>query len=71
MLGVAGTILLGPGVPGEQGLRVDRRDPPRATIPTRPHLATLPPGEQVFFGLYYTMTGLHGLHVLVGIGAAR
>ena len=22
----------------------------------------------VFFGLYFTMTGLHGLHVLMGIG---
>jgi cytochrome c oxidase subunit 3 len=32
------------------------------------HLGTLPPGEQVFFGLYFTMTGLHGLHVLVGLG---
>ncbi len=36
--------------------------------PNSPHLATLPPGEQVFFGLYYTMTGLHGLHVVAGIG---
>jgi len=36
--------------------------------PRSPHLATLPPGEQVFFGLYYTMTGLHGLHVAVGLG---
>ena len=25
------------------------------------------PGERLFFGLYYTMTGLHGLHVLVGV----
>jgi len=35
--------------------------------PNAPFLATQPPGEQVFFGLYFTMTGLHGLHVLVGI----
>jgi cytochrome c oxidase subunit III len=35
--------------------------------PSSTHLATLPGGEQVFFGLYFTMTGLHGLHVLVGI----
>ena len=35
--------------------------------PGSAHLATLPAGEQVFFGLYFTMTGLHGLHVLVGI----
>jgi cytochrome c oxidase subunit 3 len=24
-------------------------------------------GAQIFYGLYFTMTGLHGLHVLVGI----
>jgi len=36
--------------------------------PNSPHLATLPPGEQVFFGLYYSMTGLHGLHVMAGMG---
>ena len=35
--------------------------------PGAAHLASLPHGEQVFFGLYFTMTGLHGLHVLVGI----
>jgi cytochrome c oxidase subunit 3 len=28
-----------------------------------------PAGEQVFFGLYFTMTGLHALHVLAGGGA--
>jgi len=25
-------------------------------------------GPQLFFGIYFVMTGLHGLHVLVGIG---
>jgi cytochrome c oxidase subunit III len=35
--------------------------------PSSAHLLTRPHGEQVFFGLYFTMTGLHGLHVLVGI----
>ncbi len=35
--------------------------------PSAPHLATLPHGEQIFFGLYFTMTGLHGLHVLIGM----
>jgi cytochrome c oxidase subunit 3 len=29
-------------------------------------LAAGPPGESVFFGLYYLSTGLHGLHVLIG-----
>lgn len=36
--------------------------------PNSPHLATLPPGEQVFYGLYFSMTGLHGLHVIAGMG---
>lgn len=36
--------------------------------PGSAHLVSRPSGEQVFFGLYFTMTGLHGLHVLVGIG---
>lgn len=35
--------------------------------PNSPHLLTRPHGEQLFFGLYYSMTGLHGLHVLAGI----
>jgi cytochrome c oxidase subunit 3 len=35
--------------------------------PNAPHLATLPSGEQVFFGLYFVMTGLHGLHVVAGM----
>ncbi len=36
-----------------------------------PNSATLlvrPAGELLFFGLYYVMTGLHGLHVLIGVG---
>ncbi|MCE1229747.1 MAG: cytochrome c oxidase subunit 3 family protein [Firmicutes bacterium] len=36
--------------------------------PNSAHLATLPPGEQVFFGLYFSMTGLHGVHVIAGMG---
>ena len=35
--------------------------------PNSPHMLTRPHGEQLFFGLYYSMTGLHGLHVLAGI----
>lgn len=34
--------------------------------PNSPMLAEGPPGQSVFFGLYYLTTGLHGLHVLVG-----
>ncbi|MFT7582409.1 MAG: cytochrome c oxidase subunit 3, partial [Myxococcota bacterium] len=25
-------------------------------------------GEQLYFGIYFFMTGLHGIHVLIGIG---
>jgi cytochrome c oxidase subunit 3 len=35
--------------------------------PNSPVLAQRPQGDQIFFGLYYSMTGLHGLHVLAGI----
>jgi len=30
-------------------------------------LQTHTPGENAFYGLYYLMTGLHGLHIVVGI----
>jgi len=36
--------------------------------PSSPILLGRPKGEILFFGLYYIMTGLHGLHVLVGVG---
>ena len=36
--------------------------------PNSPVLLGRPKGEILFFGLYYVMTGLHGLHVIVGIG---
>ncbi|ADD67783.1 cytochrome c oxidase subunit III [Denitrovibrio acetiphilus DSM 12809] len=34
--------------------------------PNSEHLLTLPKGEIIFFGLYFLMTGLHGLHVIIG-----
>jgi cytochrome c oxidase subunit 3 len=36
--------------------------------PNSPTLLSRAKGEVLFFGLYYVMTGLHGLHVLVGVG---
>ncbi len=36
--------------------------------PDSPHLRELPLGESVFYGLYFLMTGLHGLHVIIGGG---
>jgi cytochrome c oxidase subunit 3 len=35
--------------------------------PNSPALLARPKGEILFFGLYYVMTGLHGLHVLIGV----
>jgi cytochrome c oxidase subunit III len=31
-------------------------------------LLSMPKGQNLFFGLYYMMTGLHAVHVIVGIG---
>lgn len=39
----------------------------RGFYPDSPLLAGRPQGEQIFFGLYYSMTGLHGLHVVAGV----
>jgi len=36
--------------------------------PRSPALLARPKGEILFFSLYFTMTGLHGLHVLIGLG---
>ncbi|MCX6155961.1 MAG: cytochrome c oxidase subunit 3 [Candidatus Kapabacteria bacterium] len=35
--------------------------------PNSPTLLDKEKGEIIFFGLYYTMTGLHGLHVIIGV----
>ena len=39
----------------------------RGLYPNSPVLGQRPKGDQIFFGLYYSMTGLHGLHVIAGI----
>jgi len=36
--------------------------------PNSPVLLLRPKGEILYFGLYYMMTGLHAVHVIVGIG---
>lgn len=35
--------------------------------PNSQRLVAGPPGENIFFGLYYVITGLHGLHIIVGL----
>jgi cytochrome c oxidase subunit 3 len=36
-------------------------------FPGSEHLKTAPPGESIFFSLYFMTTGIHGLHVLIGV----
>jgi cytochrome c oxidase subunit 3 len=36
--------------------------------PGSPELLVMGHGKILFFGLYYVMTGIHGLHVLIGMG---
>lgn len=40
----------------------------KGIYPDSPVLLKMTGGEILFFGLYYVMTGLHGLHVLIGVG---
>lgn len=35
--------------------------------PGSEHLQDLGKGETIFYGLYFVMTGLHGLHVVIGV----
>ena len=35
--------------------------------PNSPTLTGGPHGKNIFFGLYYVITGLHGLHVIIGM----
>ena len=35
--------------------------------PGSPDIADWEPGKQAFFALYYAMTGLHGVHVVIGM----
>ena len=36
--------------------------------PGSAHLKAGPPGESVFYSLYFMTTGIHGLHVIIGAG---
>lgn len=39
----------------------------KGIYPNGPMLLAMKHGEILFFGLYFTMTGIHGLHVLIGV----
>lgn len=36
-------------------------------FPNSEALKAGPPGENIFFGLYYVITGLHGIHIIAGL----
>lgn len=35
--------------------------------PNSERMVAGPPGENIFFGLYYVITGLHGIHIIFGL----
>jgi len=35
--------------------------------PNSDRLVDGPPGQNIFFGLYYIITGLHGIHIIIGM----
>jgi len=35
--------------------------------PNAPDLVDGPPGRNIFFGMYYVITGLHGIHIIIGL----
>jgi len=36
-------------------------------FPNSDKLVDGPPGQNIFFGLYYVITGLHGIHIIIGM----
>ncbi len=36
-------------------------------FPNSEKLVEGPPGQNIFFGLYYVITGLHGVHIIIGM----
>ncbi len=36
-------------------------------FPNSEKLIEGPPGQNIFFGLYYVITGLHGIHIIIGM----
>lgn len=63
--GAADRPLLAPATIEPKGLAATAEGPPRRTG----HAAEAPRNVQLFFGIYFVMTGLHGLHVIAGMFA--
>lgn len=66
LLYIAWTVLLGTGFLVNKSFEWGEKFS-HGLYPNSPALGARPPGENMFYVLYFFMTGLHGLHVLVGI----
>jgi cytochrome c oxidase subunit 3 len=66
ILGLAATIVLGVAFLINKYIEWSA-EIHKGLYPNSPVLTQRPHGDQIFFGLYYSMTGLHGLHVVAGI----
>ena len=64
------TMVARPRLPGHQVLRVRREvhAPSRARLQRSISLARTEPQVQIYFSLYFLMTGLHATHMLIGFG---
>lgn len=67
MLLQATTIILGAAFLGNKFIEW-REHILHGFYPDSPELLTMSHGKILYFGLYYVMTGIHGLHVLIGMG---
>ena len=59
------------GAPPGQRREVSIGGPPVKTLDVNAHFVVpegLPPQSELFFSLYFCMTGLHALHMIIGIG---
>jgi cytochrome c oxidase subunit III len=64
---LAATALLGTGFLGVKAFEWGHKFA-HGVYPHAAEMLQRPVGEQTFYGLYFVMTGLHALHVAVGIG---
>ena len=64
---LAATLAARQRIPGRQGLRISRRYRKRACSPARLFRCS-PAQTQIFWAFYWMMTGIHAIHLTIGIG---
>jgi cytochrome c oxidase subunit 3 len=65
-IALIGAVVLGTGFLGVKAIEWTEKFQ-HGLYPSSPELLALGPGHTMYFGLYYSMTGLHALHVIVGV----